>query len=141
MRTILITILAITAVSLQLTGQISGLWTIVDDKDGSAKSIIEIYDTGDSYEGRVKQVLAGSKRTHCEKCTGESKGKPLTGMVVLHGLKKTQNGGRDGKILNPNTGKFYSCLIELDGSGRLKVRGYAGVPAIGKTQYWKRVNN
>nr|MDQ3015922.1 DUF2147 domain-containing protein [Bacteroidota bacterium] len=63
----------------------------------------------------------------------------IEGMVILHSLNKTSQGGTDGKIMDPSSGKTYSCLIELEKPDTLKVRGYIGLPTLGRTQYWERV--
>lgn len=119
--------------------QVTGKWKYTDEQDGQEKSIVEIYEVNDRYNGRIVELLPSSRRTHCEKCYGDLKGKPLTGMVVLYDLKKTSNGGRDGKLLDPGSGKIFSCYIELESQDRLKLRGYLGIPSVGKTLYYNRV--
>ena len=121
------------------SAQVTERWKVVDDKDGVEKSIVEITEVNGMYQGRVVKLLPASKRTHCEKCDGHLKDKPLTGMTILWDLKITDNGGRDGKVLDPGSGKIFSCSIELDGPDRLKLRGYLGTPAVGKSTYWNRV--
>lgn len=119
--------------------QVTGLWKVVDDKDGIEKSIVEIYEQDDRYYGRVVKLLEASKRTHCDNCDGQLKGRPLTGMIILYDIKKTNKGGKDGKVLHPANGKIYSCILELETPDKLKVRGYLGVPTLGITQYWNRL--
>lgn len=119
--------------------QVTGLWKVVDDDDGVAKSIVEIFEQDNMYYGRIVQLLETSKRTHCEKCDGQLKNRPLTGMIIVYDLKKTGKGGNDGKVLHPGTGKIYSLNVELVTPDRLKLRGYVGMPTIGKTSYWSRV--
>lgn len=119
--------------------QVTGKWKFTDEQDGQEKSIVEIYEVNNLYNGRIVELLPSSRRTHCEKCYGDLKGKPLTGMVVLYDLKKTSNGGRDGKLLDPGSGKVFSCYIELESQDRLKLRGYLGIPSVGKTLYYNRV--
>lgn len=120
-------------------GQVTGLWKTIDDRDGSEKSIIEIFEKDEKLYGKVVQFLAGATYTHCEKCPGELKNKPLIGMVIINDLTKTSKGGIDGKVLDPNNGKTYSCYIELESPDKLKLRGYIGIPALGRTQFWYRV--
>ena len=118
--------------------QVTGLWRVVDDKDGVEKSIVQIFEQNNMYYGRIVRLLAASKRTHCEKCYGDLKGKPLTGMIIMFDLEKTPKGGKNGKVLDPGSGNIYSCSIELVGPDKLKLRGYLGVPSVGKTSYWNR---
>jgi uncharacterized protein (DUF2147 family) len=121
-----------------LHAQITGLWKVPDEHDGIVKSIVEIYEKDNQYFGRVAQVLDSTKHTHCENCVGVLKDKPLTGMLILYDLDKTPTGGIDGSVLNPGSGKVYSCYIELESRDKLKLRGYMGLPAFGKTLYWTR---
>jgi uncharacterized protein (DUF2147 family) len=122
-----------------VNAQVTGKWNVVDDKDGIEKSVVEIYEEDGMYHGRVVHLYETSRRTHCEKCYGDLKGKPLIGMVILYDLEKTENGGKNGKVIDPSTGKIFSCYIELDTPDRLKLRGYLGVPRVGKTSYWNRL--
>ena len=121
-----------------LYSQVTGKWKVVDDNDGIEKSVVEIYEQDNKYYGRIVQLFETSKRTHCDKCYGELKGKPLTGMVIIYDLEKTSNGGKNGKVIDPGSGKIFSCSIELAGPDKLKLRGYVGVPTMGKTSYWNR---
>jgi len=122
-----------------IQGQITGMWKVPDENDGVVKSIVEIYEKNNKYYGRVAQVLDSTKHTHCERCVGELKDKPLTGMEILSGFTKTSNGGTDGTVMNPGSGKTYSCYLELESPNTLKLRGYIGFPTLGKTLYWTRL--
>lgn len=122
-----------------LNAQVTGKWKTVDDTDGKEKSIVEIYEKSGKLYGRVDRLLEAADKTHCDKCPGEQKGKPILGMVILQDLLKSHSGGTDGKILDPASGKTYSCFIELESQDKLKLRGYIGMPAFGRTQYWYRV--
>ena len=120
-------------------GQVTGLWKTVGDADGKEKSIVEIYEQEGKYFGKVVKLLPAAKHTKCENCPGDMKGRPITGMVVLKDLKKTANGASNGKAIDPSNGKTYNCFIELENPDKLKLRGYIGVPTLGRTQYWYRV--
>ncbi len=122
-----------------IDAQITGMWKVPDEHDGIFKSIVEIYEQDNQYFGHVAQVLDSSRHTHCERCEGELKDKPLTGMMILYDLDKTSSGGENGSVLNPGSGKVYSCYIELASPNTLKLRGYIGMPAFGKTLYWTRL--
>ena len=123
----------------QVTGQVTGMWKITDEHSRVEKSIVEIYEKDNMYRGRVVSILPTSKRTHCDACEGELKGKPLVGMDIMYDLKKTEHGGEEGTILNPANGNTYSCYIELVEPNKLKLRGYLGWPAFGKTMYYNRM--
>jgi uncharacterized protein (DUF2147 family) len=139
MKNLLLSLLASFMVVSGIQSQVTGLWRVVDDADGIEKSIVEIYEQDNQYHGRIVKLLETSRRTHCDKCYGSLKGKPLTGMVIMYDLEKTANGGKNGKVIDPGTGKIFSCSIELQSPDKLKLRGYLGIPAMGKTSYWNRV--
>ena len=119
--------------------QVTGMWKTIGDADGTEKSIVEIYEKEGKYFGKVVKLLPAAKHTTCENCPGELKNKPITGMVVLKDLEKTPKGASNGKAIDPSNGKTYNCFIELENPDKLKLRGYIGVPTIGRTQYWYRV--
>ena len=79
-------------------------------------------------------IIPAATITKCDKCTGANKGKSLVGMDILWDLKKTGKVWEGGEILDPKKGKVYDCKIELDGTDKLKVRGFVGVSMFGGTQ-------
>lgn len=116
-----------------------GVWKTIDDEDGREKSHIEIFEKNGKMYGKVIKLLAGASATKCDKCPGNNKGKNIEGMEVVWDLKKSGKIWDNGTILDPKTGKTYSCKIEFDGNDKLKVRGYMGISALGRTQTWYKV--
>lgn len=116
-----------------------GIWKNIDDEDGKEKSHIEIYEKNGKLYGKVIKLLQAATITKCNECKGERKGKPLIGMDILWGITKSANKWDNGEILDPKSGKIYSCKLELDGNDKLKVRGYLGFAMIGRTQTWYKV--
>lgn len=45
-----------------------------------------------------------------------------------------------GKIYDPDTGKTYKATFTLESPTKLKVRGYIGLPALGRTMEWKKID-
>lgn len=119
-----------------------GTWTQVDDATGKPKSIIEITQQPDgTLQGVVRQVLFSRQGTHpvCDKCDGERHNQPVDGMVVMWGVKQDGDTWGGGKILDPNNGKTYKVKLTLADNGqKLDVRGYVGMPMLGRTQTWLR---
>lgn len=107
--------------------------------DKVEKSIVEIYEENGKLYGKVIKLLPAATHTHCDRCNGELKGKPIEGMVILRDLTPTSNGGKNGKVLDPSNGKTYEAYIELESADKLKLRGYIGNPAFGRSQYWYRL--
>ena len=63
--------------------------------------------------------------------------RPILGLELLSEYRF--DGRRwQGSIYDPESGNSYSSRMERDGA-RLKMRGYIGVPMLGRTQYFQRV--
>lgn len=119
-----------------------GVWKTIDDKTGKEKSHVKIYETqsGKLQAEVVKILTPGKEDAKCTECKGAKKDKPISGMVILWGLEKdNEKRWDDGRILDPNSGKEYDCRITVKDKNTLEVRGYMGVPTLGRTQTWTRV--
>jgi len=124
--------------ALQASAQdVLGQWRTIDDETGQPKSIVEIYEKGGKYYGRVVDLLMKPDDTICEKCPGARKGQKIVGMDVITNMVKNGDIYEGGQILDPTKGKVYDCKLWLEGN-QLKVRGYLGF--FYRTQTWQRVN-
>lgn len=64
----------------------------------------------------------------------------VTGLEILRGLRPQADGmWVGGNIYDPATGNSYTCRLTLDGDDRLWLRGYLGIPLLGRTTTWTRV--
>ena len=65
----------------------------------------------------------------------------VLGMVMLYDFAKTgdPNSFESGTIYSGENGKTYKANISLQPDGTLRLRGYVGVPMLGETQIWTRV--
>ncbi len=45
----------------------------------------------------------------------------------------------DGEIYDPIHGKMYKCKMWFENDNTLRVRGYIGVSALGRTMTWKKL--
>ncbi|TLM74765.1 DUF2147 domain-containing protein [Microbulbifer harenosus] len=136
--------LAVAAVfaSLLLSTQLAfadvvGRWKTIDDETGQPKSIVEIYEQGGKYYGRVVDLLTKPDDTVCDACPGALKGQKIVGMNVITDMVKKGDVYEGGKILDPAKGKVYDCKMWLEG-GNLMVRGYLGF--FYRTQTWYPAN-
>jgi uncharacterized protein (DUF2147 family) len=125
----------------QLSAQsVIGKWKTVDDKTGKPKSIIEIYEKGGKIYGKITDILNPAMRNGvCTKCGKDYKDKPILGMVIITDMKKDDDEYNGGKILDPESGTEYKCILKLEGKDKLEVRGYVGFALIGRSQTWIRV--
>ena len=118
-----------------------GLWKTIDDATGKPRSLIRISDKNGELIATVEKGLLPSDSPNdvCDQCTGERKGKPLIGMVIMDGMKAKGDVFEGGHILDPDNGETYQCKIKLDSTGnKLEVRGFIGVSLLGRSQTWLR---
>ncbi len=123
----------------------AGLWKSVDDSTKKEKSLVRIVESGGVYSGRVEKIIDpdSPKDAVCKDCSDERKDKPILGMTIIKNMKQSaedKNVYEGGEILDPSNGKVYKSKLKLvDGGAKLDVRGYIGVPLLGRTQTWSRV--
>lgn len=119
-----------------------GLWKNIDDVSGKPKALIRISENKGELEGRIEQLFrpAGEEQNpKCVKCEGVLKDQPIIGMVFMSGLKKSGDEYSGGEILDPDNGKVYKSKLTLvDGGKKVNVRGYIGIPMLGRSQVWVR---
>lgn len=70
----------------------------------------------------------------------ELRSRPLLGLTVLRGLRRTGNNTWvGGRIYNPDDGVDYQAQMSIRNDGNLDVRAYLLLPALGKTLIWTPV--
>ncbi|MFG6429568.1 DUF2147 domain-containing protein [Roseateles sp. LYH14W] len=119
-----------------------GLWKNVDDVSGKPRALIRVTEANGKLQGRIEKVFpaAGEEpNPKCVKCEGALKNAPVLGLVILSGLTKDGDDYVGGQILDPDNGKVYRSQLRLIQNGQqLSVRGYIGVPMLGRSQTWLR---
>ena len=118
-------------------------WVIVDDESGEAEAVMRIYEAEGKVHGRIVRSLsedaAADGSVPCVDCEGEFEGADLRQVPLLRGMEWEGDKFGGGRIYDPRSGRGYKCVMELDGADRLRVRGYLGIQALGRTQVWHRV--
>ena len=133
-------LLALASMTAAAADPVVGRWKTIDGDSGKPKSIVEITQAPNGVvTGRIVELLNPSKPNPvCDKCKDDRKGKPITGMEIIRGMK-ADGGGKysGGTILKPDEGKVYkSKLALIDGGRKLEVSGC--VAFICKSQTWIR---
>ena len=121
-----------------------GLWKTIDDETKQEKSYVRITDADGALTGNVEKIIDPNKQDGvCEKCTDERKGQRKLGMTILRNVRKNAEQADlwdGGDILDPNNGKVYRVLMKpIDDGRKLEVRGFIGLPLLGRTQTWIRI--
>lgn len=118
--------------------QIVGKWKTIDDATGKPRSVVEIFERGGSYFGKVLSIFPRPGKDPdpvCNECDPSDSRykKKVKGMEIVRNLKKDGDEFSGGDILDPEIGKIYKCKIWKE-EGNLKVRGYLG--PFFRTQTW-----
>ena len=125
--------------SAQTSDSITGLWKTFDDETNQPAALVQIIEKNGVFSGAITKLLDTSGPSTCEKCTDSRKGKPILGMEILSGLKKTGESYSGGQILDPDDGEIYRAEMKLKDQGaKLDLRAYIGIPLLGRTQTWIR---
>ncbi len=111
---------------------VMGLWW-TQDHDG----IVELYPCIQGLCGRVAGIVTfkpdGSAPTDLH-------GNSRCRLALINGGKPDSGGVWDSKITNPDDDKTYTIRLQVDPDGRLRMRGYIGIPLLGQTVFWTRYN-
>ena len=109
---------------------VDGIWW-TQDHDG----VVQLYQCPAGLCGRVVGITTfkpdGSPpvdlhgRTRCR-------------LEIVPDGKVDEDGVWDSHITNPDDGKTYTTTLRVDADGRLRMRGYIGLPLFGKTVFWTR---
>jgi uncharacterized protein (DUF2147 family) len=140
MRTLLTvaTLLALATPALADANGVVGRWKTVDDKTHQTESIMRVWQQDGRLYGAIEKLIGWPEDHICDRCSGEKKNQKMKGLVIFWDLTSDGKVWDHGQIMDPKDGKVYRCKIELDSDGALKVRGYMGVAAFGRTQRWFR---
>jgi uncharacterized protein (DUF2147 family) len=117
-----------------------GLWEAFDNS-GNSEGLIRIFEVAGLYYGRIEPSSPTDDRNaRCTRCTDYRHNQPIIGLVLLRHLRPKNGEYVGGDILDPDTGHIWSCTMRLtDGGRQLIMRGYIGIPLLGRSQTWKRV--
>ena len=117
-----------------------GLWYA---EGGAARVAIE--PCGETLCGRVVWLRSPLDEDGCELRDRRNpepalRDRLIVGLEVLRGLSPRSDGTwSDGRIYDPGSGNTYTCVARLESENRLRLRGYLGIPLIGRTTTWIRV--
>ncbi len=119
-----------------------GTWATISDETKRKRAIVRIAQANDKLSATITQVFKEPGDTgYCHNCPKPFTNKKVKGLTFLWDLKKVKdNYWSGGRILDPKTGKIYRASLTLDKSGnKAYVRGYIGIPLLGRSQTWLRV--
>ncbi len=122
--------MAVSTLLAQVSADVVGYWTTIDDDTNEAKSVVQVYKYKGKVYGRVVKLLKNPG------ATAKIPGNPSTlGLDIIWDLEKDGDEYNGGKVLDPEKGSVYRCSMWREGD-TLKMRGKLGI--FFRTQTWKK---
>lgn len=121
-------------------GSPEGYW--LTEKQGV---IVKLYDCGDALCGQTVWLKKmsfsdGSPRLDAKNPNPNLRDRHWCGITAITGLKQAGGGTWEGgEVYDPKTGETFDFKLEQTGD-KVKVRGFLGVPILGKSETWTRAN-
>ncbi len=118
--------------------EIIGIWQCSDYK-------IEFFKVGNTYSARMlwaKDMFEADGKTpkkDVKNSNEKLRSRFIQGITHITDLVYKDGGYVNGKLYSVQDGNTYSLKGELKGVNDLETRGYKGVPLVGKTFKWKRI--
>ena len=143
MRAVLVlaTLSCVQSIASEDLSRIEGVWLNVDG-DGWFELVI--------VSGELTGSIAGSPqdpdnrnppRLDDQNPDPALRSRPLLGLTILAGFRHEADGRWvGGQIYDPNSGKTYRGTISILDDNTLDLRGYVGIPLLGRTETWRRRN-
>lgn len=121
---------------------IDGQWTTFDDRTHQERATVEIVGDGRTFTGRIVALHTApgeDPEPRCTNCSGPDRDQPVLGLEIMHVTAASDGRTYEGRILDPDEGLRYRCIVTPDADGKeLSIRGYVGIPALGRTVVWSR---
>ena len=119
-----------------------GDWTTYNDEGTEAQAVVRITESDGVLRGRIVRLLPTeaypNPEFRCDDCRGDYEGADLRTVPLIDGMTWDDDEFSGGRITDPTTGRRYRGVLRLESRDRLRVRGFIGVRALGRTQVWRR---
>ncbi|WP_153799031.1 DUF2147 domain-containing protein [Foetidibacter luteolus] len=118
--------------------QITGVWQCDDYR-------IEVFKAGNTYSAKLlwsKEMFEADGKTSKKDVKNPNeklRARSVQGLTHITDLTYEDGEYVDGKLYSVQDGNTYSFKGKLKGPNELETRGYKGIPLMGKSFKWKRV--
>ncbi|QOZ35772.1 DUF2147 domain-containing protein [Bradyrhizobium sp. CCBAU 53421] len=116
-----------------------GIW---EADDGTVK--LDMFKAGSEFQAHM---LYGNEIVEADNVTFKKdannpdpalRSRSLKNIVFITGLRWTEGEWSGGSIYDASSGRTYNCKAEIR-NGKMGLRGYLGIPAMGQTRTFHRV--
>lgn len=137
---------SLSAVAQTAADKILGVYYISDDQSDEDCKIKITKTSAGLYEGQIIWVKNpyfkdGSPKRDIKNPDPKKRNTPGDKIKLLFHFRYDSKENRwvDGEIYDPVHGKYYKSRMWFEKENVLRVRGYIGVPAFGRTMTWKKI--
>jgi uncharacterized protein (DUF2147 family) len=109
-----------------------GVWLNPDNG-----SNVEFYKCGEGVCGKIVKITDGQK-TDDKNPKPANRDRPIVGLVIMNGAKKTGDNKWSGKLYNRENGKTYAGTVTVKSKDELDLSGCVAL-VLCKTVTWTRV--
>lgn len=115
-------------------GDVAGVWWS-PRKDAR----IELYRSGQKMMGRVVWAVPEKRdRLDVKNPDRALRGRRIVGSTIFSDFVFADGKWIDGRIYDPDSGRTWSCTMQLVDPDTLSVHGYIGIPLLGRSERFTR---
>lgn len=141
MKTLLVALLTLFSASYAMADTApdpTGLWLTQNQR-----AVVEVKKCDQGICGKIHWIIKDGMKTDSKNPDEAKRDTPMCGLPILWGFTQNAKNPKvweSGNIYKADEGETYHATVSVVDENKLYLRGYVGIPLLGKTQYWTRVS-